>query len=117
MTEIDWTSPKPITLEHTHARLEPLSLQHADDLFEAGRDAEIWRYLPAAAAGDVAEIVALIEGALEELAAGRQIPFAIVDRARTGGGVDSLSRYSTGEPGDRDWLDVDRDGVSTDGDQ
>ncbi len=68
MTETEWTSPSPITLEHTHARLEPLSLQHAGELFEAGRDAEIWRYLPAPPPGDVAAMTALIEPALEELA-------------------------------------------------
>jgi RimJ/RimL family protein N-acetyltransferase len=48
---------QPITLEGEHVRLEPIGLQHADDLFRVGTDDTIWRYLarPAFASLDDAQ--------------------------------------------------------------
>jgi RimJ/RimL family protein N-acetyltransferase len=38
-----WTTP---TLEGRIVRLEPLTPQHADDLYDASRDPRVWRWLP-----------------------------------------------------------------------
>jgi Acetyltransferases, including N-acetylases of ribosomal proteins len=51
MTDLaNWTSkksPGPVTLDGRYVRLEPLtSARHSEDLFEATRDKELWRYLP-----------------------------------------------------------------------
>lgn len=51
MTDLKtWTprkSPEPITLEGRYVRVEPLSAaRHGEDLFEATRERELWRYLP-----------------------------------------------------------------------
>ena len=37
----------PVTLEGRHVRLEPLSLEHLDELTEAGLDEDLWRWFPA----------------------------------------------------------------------
>jgi RimJ/RimL family protein N-acetyltransferase len=71
--------PTPVTLTGTHVRLEPLGLRHADDLYVAGDDPRIWRYLPRPQPTSVAETRAWIEQALQIAAGGTQVPFAIVD--------------------------------------
>jgi hypothetical protein len=38
--------PTPTLLVGTHVRLEPLTVGHEADLYEAGRAPEIWTYLP-----------------------------------------------------------------------
>jgi RimJ/RimL family protein N-acetyltransferase len=74
--------PRPVTLQGDHVRLEPLGRQHAEDLLRAGEDEAIWRYMPRPAIKDLAGVRAWIEEAHQEMAAGRQIAFAIVDRTR-----------------------------------
>ncbi|TAM59705.1 N-acetyltransferase [bacterium] len=83
--------PKPVTLEGTHARLEPLALAHAAGLLEAGREEELWLYLfiPPLRTLDDARI--FIERALADARNGSQIPFAIIDRKS--GSVAGSTRY------------------------
>lgn len=54
--------PRPITLTGRHVRLEPLTLAHAPDLFDAlSRDPSVWQWLgvkPPAAVEGMAELVA-----------------------------------------------------------
>lgn len=71
--------PQPVRLEGRHATLEPLALRHADELFEAGKHAGIWEYMPLAPLTNLADATALIREALAEEATGTQIPFAIID--------------------------------------
>lgn len=73
--------PRPITLEAKHVRLEPLALKHADDLFAASRDAEIWKWLIAPPIQTLDEMRAWIEKAEEQTVAGTQVWFAIIRRA------------------------------------
>ena len=35
---------RPVTLENKWLRLEPLSVRHADDLYQFGSDERIWQY-------------------------------------------------------------------------
>ncbi|MEP7360418.1 MAG: GNAT family N-acetyltransferase, partial [Chloroflexota bacterium] len=44
MTSRVWV--EPVTLEGTHVRLEPLSMEHLAGLTQVGLDAEIWRWMP-----------------------------------------------------------------------
>ncbi len=73
--------PVPVTLEGEAVRLEPLDSRHAADLFAAGRDEEIWRYMPRPAFCDAADVASWIAETLQAAANGSEIPFAIVDRA------------------------------------
>lgn len=69
----------PVILQGAHARLEPLTLAHADDLFAVGQDAEIWHYMPVPPPRQVDDVRAWIAAALELHARGATLPFAIVD--------------------------------------
>ncbi len=69
--------PKPVILAGTHVRLEPLSAEHLNDLFEAGKDPAIWIYMTSPAFGIRKEAQAWLSGALSEMERGLQIAFAI----------------------------------------
>ena len=72
---------RPVVLEGTHVRLEPLSLDHAAPLGAiAGRHREAYRltFVPAEPLG----MMRYIETALAHVRAGTALPFATVDRAR-----------------------------------
>lgn len=73
--------PKPVTLEGTHVRLEPLAPKHAADLLAAGGDDETWLYMPIPALKSIEDALAMIRDAEEETRAGREVAFAIVERA------------------------------------
>jgi N-acetyltransferase len=71
---------QPITLEGDVVRLEPLAMSHVNDLAEVGLVAQVWRWMPTVP-GNRADLEAWVAAALESLAAGREVPFAQVDRA------------------------------------
>lgn len=91
--------PTPVTLTGRHVRLEPLVPSHAADLLVAAAEPEIWRYLPVRPPVSAADMAALIAAAQAEAAAGRSLPFAVVD-LRTGRAVGS-TRYLDIVPADR----------------
>jgi hypothetical protein len=73
--------PRPITLEGSLVRLEPLAPRHVEGMFEAGRDPAVWEHLargPFASLDDVRTWMASIAS---EVDAARQIAFAIVRRS------------------------------------
>jgi RimJ/RimL family protein N-acetyltransferase len=70
--------PRPATIAGPHVRLEPLARRHAAELFEAGRDESIWRYMPRPVPRAVGDVESMIDEALAEAGAGRQVPFAII---------------------------------------
>jgi RimJ/RimL family protein N-acetyltransferase len=74
------TWPDPVTLSGTHARLEPLSATHHDDLVEAVNDGELWRlwYTRIPAPADMAAEIARRQGLQ---AAGSMLPFAVIEPA------------------------------------
>jgi RimJ/RimL family protein N-acetyltransferase len=59
--------------------LEPLSLEHEEALFEAARPVEIWQWWPFNPALDHATFHRWLCGALDEVAAGHQARFAVLD--------------------------------------
>lgn len=72
--------PAPVILQGTHARLEPLSHSHHDDLVEAVRDGELWSlwytYVP-----PPEKMHAEIDRRLGLHQQGSMLPFAIVELA------------------------------------
>jgi RimJ/RimL family protein N-acetyltransferase len=77
--------PEPVTLRGTHATLEPLSLQHHDDLVEAVKDGELWN-LWFTTVPEPAKMRAEIERRLALQANGSMLPFAVISN-RLGGAV------------------------------
>lgn len=73
-------SPVPTTLHGEHVTLAPLSVEHAADLFVAGRDEATWLYMPRPAPRSVEDAESMIRQALVETEAGREVAFAIVSR-------------------------------------
>ncbi len=85
----------PVTLEGTHVRLEPLSLDHHPALCEAGLDPELWRWTSA----DVRtpeDLRRYMQRALQDQREGRALPFATVERS--GGKPVGSTRFGSIEP-------------------
>jgi RimJ/RimL family protein N-acetyltransferase len=88
--------PEPITLRGTHARLEPLSLAHHDDLVEAVQDGELWK-LWYTVIPEPDKMRAEIERRLDRQAKGAMLPFAVRD-ARTEKVVGMTSYWNVDQP-------------------
>ncbi|HXS45757.1 MAG TPA: GNAT family N-acetyltransferase [Solirubrobacteraceae bacterium] len=84
-----------VALEGELVALEPLRHDHADQLFDASRDPEIWRWLPIAAPTRE-ELEVWVAQSVAEGEAGREAPYATVWR-RSGRAVGS-TRYLTLRP-------------------
>jgi N-acetyltransferase len=80
-----------VRLEGSVIALEPLAERHEEGLFEAAKDAEIWRWLPLDASGSREGFGAWMRAALAAAEAGTEVPFATLD-ARTGEPIGS-TRY------------------------
>ena len=93
---VSWT--EPVVLEGRHARLEPLGEVHLAGLCEVGLDPALWE-LTVSRVRDEADMRAYVEHALAEHAAGRALPFAIVERA-SGRAIGS-TRYGNVDPPNR----------------
>ncbi len=70
---------RPVTLENDRLRLEPLSQQHAQGLYNRGRVAGDWAYMPRTSVIDHADCRQWIDDAL---ARNDQLPFAIIETAK-----------------------------------
>ena len=70
---------EPVVLGGTAVRLEPLSQDHAQGLYNRGRGQAGWAYMPRGCFVDLADTRQWVE---EALAATGQLPFAIVETAR-----------------------------------
>lgn len=73
--------PRPVTLVGAQAVLEALAEIHARDLLAAGRDEATWRYMPRPAPVTIPDVLAMIREAEAEVAAEREVAFAIVERS------------------------------------
>ena len=69
----------PIVLRGTAVRLEPLSQDHAQGLYNRGRVEADWAYMPRSCFIDMPDTRQWIDEALNATA---QIPFAIVETAK-----------------------------------
>lgn len=92
----DWLVP--VTLEGRQVRLEPLAVRHLDGLTAVGLEPAIWTWMigPISTPADMRE---WLEQALAGFAAGRELPFATVERAS--GSVVGSTRYLNIEPAHR----------------
>lgn len=70
---------RPVVLTGRLVQLEPLSLDHVEDLCVHGLDPQLWRWIPSSV-GTAAEMRAYVEAALAEQARGLALPFVIRDR-------------------------------------
>lgn len=77
-------------LEGAQVRLEPLTLAHHAALCEVGLDPELWQWIPYRAT-TAEEMLAYIQSALQDQAAGTAQPFATVERST--GRVIGSTRY------------------------
>src|SRR6201991_3949671 len=80
---------EPITLRGTHARLEPLSQDHADGLVEAVNDGELWKhwytFIPRPE-----DMRKEVDRRLGLQAAGSMLPFTVFDAA---GAIAGMTTY------------------------
>ncbi len=88
--------PQPVTLTGKLVRMEPLGLDHSRDLYQAGIDESIWRYLPRPGFEKIEGAEEWVRQAMTEVSRGDRIAFAVVDLA-TGKAIGSTS-----------YLDIDR---------
>jgi RimJ/RimL family protein N-acetyltransferase len=73
--------PQPATLTGRLVELQPFVPAHAAGLFEAAQDDEVWTYIPWAKPQAVADMEAFVPDSRERMAAGTEMPFAIVELA------------------------------------
>ncbi len=82
---------KPVRLEGRFVTVEPLTLDHATDLFEIGQEPELWQWLSYNEFRSIGDAQRYVEEALALKANGEEFPFAVVDRAS--GRVAGTTRY------------------------
>jgi N-acetyltransferase len=70
---------EPVILEGERVRLEPLTIEHLDDLCDAGLHDELWRLIPTYIA-TCEDMRGYIQTALDEQARGVSLPFATVEK-------------------------------------
>lgn len=69
---------QPVTLEDGGVRLEPLTLDHLDDLAGVAFDGDLWRWVLVQPT-NVGELRTWIQTAVDAAATGTEVPFATVD--------------------------------------
>jgi RimJ/RimL family protein N-acetyltransferase len=69
-----------LTLEGTHVRLEPLTLDHLDALCEVGLDDDLWRFFPKPVHSRE-DMQDYMQTALQWQADGTAIPFVTIERS------------------------------------
>jgi RimJ/RimL family protein N-acetyltransferase len=67
--------PRPVVLEGPRLRLEPLRMEHAEELFEAVRDPDIWTWLSFPPPASAAETADYVRSALNEQIRGEHLPW------------------------------------------
>ena len=70
---------KPVVLEGEHVRLEPMSQDHAQGLYNRGRSAADWTFMPRACFVDQADTRHWIDEALSQ---DNQLPFTIIEKQK-----------------------------------
>jgi RimJ/RimL family protein N-acetyltransferase len=75
-----------------YVRLEPLGPEHAEALYEAGKEPEIWRWLSVRQPADVTEMRRAVEDDIRAMDAGRLLPWVQID-AITGEVAGTTSYY------------------------
>jgi RimJ/RimL family protein N-acetyltransferase len=84
-------NPLPLTLAGKSVVLEPLAVEHAEELFAIAQDPDIWRYMTCAPLTSLASTRLFIEQALVSAATGAEMPFVI--RCQATGRAIGSTRY------------------------
>ncbi|MCW2901086.1 MAG: family N-acetyltransferase [Streptosporangiaceae bacterium] len=84
------------TLAGRYVRLEPLSLEHAPGLLQAGKDPSVWTWLNTRQPADLTGMQAIISGMLASHERGAQVPWVQIDA--TTGEVAGTTSYHEVEP-------------------
>ncbi|MEV6690761.1 bifunctional pyridoxamine 5'-phosphate oxidase family protein/GNAT family N-acetyltransferase [Micromonospora sp. NPDC051196] len=87
---------EPVALRGEHVLLEPLDLAHADDLFAATADPQVWQHLGARQPVAVDELTAAIRAYLAAGRRGEQVPW--VQRCAVTGAVVGTTSYYEIDP-------------------
>ena len=69
--------PQPIVLTGPRVRLEPIGPQHARDLYEAGKDESIWRYLTTPPFGSPEDAEKWVQMCIDRMGTGLRVQFAV----------------------------------------
>ena len=85
-----YEEPLPVTLDGTHVRLEPLTLEHLPALVDVGLDPSLWAWTVSAVASE-AQMRDYVEDALAQQQRGAALPFATIHRES--GRVVGSTRY------------------------
>jgi RimJ/RimL family protein N-acetyltransferase len=86
---MSWAETAATTLENEYVLLRPVTAEDRETLRAVSMDREIWRYFIIMIETD-ADFDAFFDAALADLAAGRRVPYLIVDR-RSGRTAGSMS--------------------------
>ena len=81
---------RPVTLEGTYVRLEPLSMAHLSGLCSVGLDPELWRWTPFVVRTPE-EMRNYVEKVLQAHHRGTALPFAVIESSS--GSIIGSSRY------------------------
>jgi RimJ/RimL family protein N-acetyltransferase len=90
--------PRPVILEGDHVRLLPLRTDHAQGLFEAADEDDIWRWMQPRPKG-VEGYARYVRWALDQQILGSQLPFAVI--RRSDGELVGTTRYAHIDPPNR----------------
>jgi RimJ/RimL family protein N-acetyltransferase len=86
---VAWAELAATPLENDHVRLTPVANEDREALRAVSMDRDIWRYFVVLIETD-AEFDAFFDAALDDLAAGRRVPYVITDKS-TGQVAGSMS--------------------------
>jgi RimJ/RimL family protein N-acetyltransferase len=87
--------PRPVTLEGRHVRLAPLRMEHAEALFAAADEDDIWTHVIPRPVG-LAGYTTYIRWALDQTVLGQQLPFAVI--RKSDGELVGTTRYAHIDP-------------------
>ncbi len=87
---------EPAVLRGAHVLLEPLDLTHADELYAATADPEVWRYLSAPPPADAVAMRGILAAALAAQHRGERVAWA--QRCATTGAVVGTTSYYEIDP-------------------
>jgi RimJ/RimL family protein N-acetyltransferase len=90
--------PRPVTLEGEHVRLVPLRMEHAQALFEAADEDDVWLWIQPRPQG-FAGYERYIRWALDQQILGTQLPFAVIRKSDSV--VVGTTRYAHIDPPNR----------------
>ena len=71
---------KAITLTSELIKLEPMTIAHLPAFCSAGNFAEVWQHMPVNRCENTETARAWIQEAINEMAAGKQVAFIIIDK-------------------------------------